>query len=61
MAPHVDTYRLLKELDREKVLAAARWGDGPFTRMILKKYFPQIPGDEIPMLIAQLCSLGKPT
>jgi hypothetical protein len=60
MAGHIETYKTLKESDREKVLAAARWGDGPFTRMILKKNFPQIGLDEIPALISQLRSLGKP-
>ncbi|HTK83953.1 MAG TPA: hypothetical protein VL625_02610 [Patescibacteria group bacterium] len=60
MTAHIETYNSLKISDREKVLAAARWGDGPFTRMILKTHFPKIALDEIPALIVQLRGLGKP-
>lgn len=60
MTAHIETYNSLKESDREKVLAAARWGDGPFTRMILKTHFPKIALDEIPTLIVQLRGLSKP-
>jgi hypothetical protein len=59
MTAYIETFRLLKESDRDKVLAAARWGDGPFTRMILKNHFPKIALDEIPALIVQLRALGK--
>ncbi len=60
MTDHIETYKSLKESDRNKVLAAARWGDGPFTRMILKTHFPKAVFDEIPALIVQLRGLGKP-
>jgi hypothetical protein len=60
MATYFETFGLLKESDRDKVLAAARWGDGPYTRLILKTHFPKASLDEITALIVQLRGLGKP-
>ena len=51
MSQYVAQFLMLKDADRQRVIAAAKWGDGPFTRMVLKKYFPKIESGEIPALI----------
>jgi hypothetical protein len=44
MNEYLKTYSSLKEDDRKKILAAAKWGEGPFTRMVsiaISRKFPQ--------------------
>jgi hypothetical protein len=56
LASLVDAYRSLREPERKKVLAAAQWGDGPFTRLILQRTFSTITPDQIPPFIQHLAA-----
>ena len=57
LANLVDAYRSLREAERQKVLAAAKWGDGPFTRLILQRTFRTITPEQIPPFIQHLAAL----
>ncbi len=53
----VDAYRSLREPEQKKVLAAAKWGDGPLTRLVLQRAFGGIAPDQIPLFIEHLAAL----
>lgn len=57
LANLIDSYRGLRETERRKVLAAAKWGDGPFTRLILQRAFRSITPEQIPPFIQHLAAL----
>lgn len=54
MDNYLKNYSSLTAEDRKKVLAAAQWGNGPFTRIIFREHFPKITNDEIENLIHQI-------
>jgi hypothetical protein len=58
MSQYLSQFRMLKDADRKRVIAAAHWGDGPFTRMVIKQFFPAIETEEIPSLIKYCCALA---
>jgi hypothetical protein len=51
MSQYLSQFLMLKDSEKKRVIAAANWGDGPFTRMVVKQYFPAIETEEIPSLI----------
>jgi hypothetical protein len=51
MNHYLEIFRSLKEPERKKVVAAAKWGDGPYTRLIFGIAFPKLNTDDIPALI----------
>jgi len=51
MNQYAAQFLMLAVSEQKKVIAASQWGDGPFTRMVLKQFFPPIQAEEIPALI----------
>jgi hypothetical protein len=41
----------LKDNEQKQVVAAARWGDGPYTRLIFRNHFPMLQIQDVPVLI----------
>ena len=57
MNEYLKTYLSMREEERKKVLAAATWGNGPFTRIVFREHFPKIANKEIADLIHDLLEL----
>jgi len=54
MKEYLERYQNLKEDEKKQVMAAAQWGDGPFTRKVFSSHFPKINPDDVPKLISHL-------
>ena len=52
MNQYLEWFHKLQEPARKQVVAAAKWGDGPYTRLILQTHFPMFQSDEVPALIS---------
>jgi len=57
MSQHIGRFLTLTALQQKKIIAASQWGDGPYTRMIIRQHFPAITADEIPALISHCRTL----
>jgi hypothetical protein len=57
MSQYAAQFLMLTISEQKKVIAASKWGDGPFTRMVIKQFFPTIQAEEIPALIKHCCAL----
>jgi hypothetical protein len=58
MTSHIDLYHSLGEKERAIVRTAAKAGDGPLTRQVLRLYFPKLSPQEITKLLVHLRAMS---
>ncbi|HTK84846.1 MAG TPA: hypothetical protein VL625_07135 [Patescibacteria group bacterium] len=56
MNQYLEWFAALKEPVKKQVIAAAKWGDGPYTRRIFKLHLPMLKAEEVPEFIRQIQS-----
>jgi hypothetical protein len=57
MNQYLEWFAALKEPVKKQVVAAAKWGDGPYTRRVFKLHFPLLTPEEVPEFIRQIRSI----
>lgn len=57
MNQYLEWYSALKEPVKKQVAAAAKWGDGPYTRRIFKLHLPMLKAEEVPEFIRQITTM----